>query len=118
MSLDLSKTAAQLYGAAPQLAGQREAQLKALARAAGFLGSVDPDAVEQRRSDGKTTFLVAGVDGDLAGATPVPPLPPDHIVVPVDGSHIDVDRHSPAKLFLINTGYVSLRYGELPDAAL
>jgi hypothetical protein len=118
VSLDLSKTAAQLYGAAPQLAGQREAQLKALARAAGFLGSVDPDAVEQRRSDGKTTFLVAGVDGDLAGATPVPPLPPDHIVVAVDGSHIDVDRHSPAKLFLINTGYVSLRYGELPDAAL
>ncbi|MEE8519361.1 MAG: DNA double-strand break repair nuclease NurA [Dehalococcoidia bacterium] len=118
MSLDLSQTAAQLYDAAPRLTERREAQLQALARAVGLLGSVDPDAVEQRRAEGKATFLVAGLDGKLAGATPVPPLPPDHVVVAVDGSHIDVDRHSPAKLFLINTGYVSLRYGELPDAAL
>ena len=49
---------------------------------------------------------------------PAPPLPPDHAVVAVDGSHIDVDRNLPLGCYVINTGYVSLRYGELPGADL
>ncbi len=118
MALDLSKTAAQLYDAAPQIAGQRRSHLEALARASTALDSADPAVVEQRRIDGKTTFLVAGLEGKLAGSIAAPTLPPDHVVVAVDGSHIDVDRHAPARLFLINTGYVVLRYGELPDARL
>ena len=122
MALDLSKTAAQLYAAAPRFAGQRSAKLQALARAVPLLESADAAAIEQRRMAGQSTWLAAGLDAStglaLAAVTPAPPLPRDHAVVAVDGSHIDVDRHAPVRCFLINTGYVSLRYGELPNAEL
>jgi hypothetical protein len=118
MALDLSKTAAQLYGAAAHFSGQRTAKLEALARAAEYLRTADADAIEQRRLEGKTTFLPAGLTGPMANTWPAPPLALDHIVVAVDGSHIDVDRHSPVRCFLINTGYVTIRYGDLPTADL
>ncbi|MDA1174304.1 MAG: DNA double-strand break repair nuclease NurA, partial [Chloroflexi bacterium] len=118
MALDLSQTAAQLHGAAPHFSGQRSAQLEALVRAAEYLRHADADAIEQRRLDGKTTFLAAGLTGAMAATWPAPPLANDHVVVAVDGSHIDVDRHSPVRCFLINTGYVTIRYGELPSADL
>lgn len=118
MSLDLSKTAAQLYGAAPQFAGQRSAKLDALAQAVTHLQSADADAIEQRRVDGQSTWLLARTLEPLTAVHDAPPVPPDHVVVAVDGSHIDVDRHSPVRCFLINVGYVQLRYGGLPDADL
>ena len=118
MALDLSKTATQLYGAAPHFSGQRSARIEALARAAVFLQTADTDAIERRRQKGKTTFLSAGLLGPMTQTWPTPPLAPDHIVVAVDGSHIDVDRHSPVRCFLINTGTVTIRYGELPSANL
>lgn len=118
MALDLSKTAAQLYGAVPHFSGQRSAKLEALAQAAEQLRIADADAIEQRRRDGRTTFLPAGLLGHLADTYPTPPLAQDHVVVAVDGSHIDVDRHSPVRCFLINTGFVTIRYGELPHADL
>jgi hypothetical protein len=122
MALDLTQTVTQLYDAAPHLTGQRTAKLESLTRAARFLREADPDAIEQRRLAGQTTFLAAGLAPGLAGAManayPAPPLPTDLVVVAVDGSHIDVDRHSPVRCFLINIGYVSLHYGELPHADL
>jgi len=118
MALDLTQTVAQLYDSASHFTGQRTAKLEALARAAEFLRDADPDTIEQRRLAGQTTFLAAGLSGAMASAYPAPPLPTDHVVIAVDGSHIDVDRHSPVRCFLINTGYVSLRYGELPHAEL
>ena len=125
MALDLTKTATQLYGAAPHFSGQRTAKLEALARAVTHLHAADPVAVEARRVGGRSTWLVAGLDAfagglpaGLAHATPASPLPADHVVVAVDGSHIDVDRHAPVRCFLVNTGFVSLRYGELPEATL
>ncbi len=118
MGLDLSQTAAQLYGAATYFSGQRLSKMDALARAAEYLRNADTDAIEQRRVDGKTTFLAAGLTGPMAEAWPTPALATDHVVVAVDGSHIDVDRHSPVRCFLINTGYVTICYGERPSAEL
>ncbi|MCH7482001.1 MAG: DNA double-strand break repair nuclease NurA [Chloroflexi bacterium] len=118
MALDLSKTVAQLADLTHGMSGQRDAHAAALAAALAHLASADPDAVEERRRSGQITWLAAGLDGALAGPIPPAPLLPDHMVVAVDGSHIDVDRHSPAQCYLVNIGYVSLRYGELPDAAL
>jgi hypothetical protein len=118
MALDLSKTASQIYGAAPHFSGQRSAQLEALVRASEHLHLADTDGIEKRRIEGKTTFLAAGLTGPMSETWPLPPLAPDHVVVAVDGSHIDVDRHSPVRCFLINTGYVTIRYGELPSADL
>jgi len=118
MSLDLGKTAAQVPGLARHLRERVGAKANTLERALAALGKADPANVERRRSAGKVTWLVAGLDGALARTMPRPPLPPDHIVVAVDGSHIDVDRHSPARCYLINLGHVLLRYGEQPDAWL
>ena len=127
MTLDLSQTAAQLYAAASHFTGQRAAKLQALATAVTHLQRADPEVIEERRLTGHSTWLVAGMAPLISHtASPLnlslskrpPPLPPDHVVVAVDGSHIDVDRHSPVRCFLINTGYVSLRYGEQPHAEL
>jgi hypothetical protein len=118
MALDLTKTAVHLYSASPRLIASRESQLQAIAAAVTLAAPADPNLIELRRVSGKSTWLVAGLDGALSGATPTPPLAPDHAIVAVDGSHIDVDRNSPVSCYLINTGYVSLRYGELPGADL
>lgn len=126
MTLDLSQAAAHLYAAASHFTGQRSAKQQALATAVTHLQGANPQVIEQRRLIGHSTWLVAGMAPLLSPTLPLapslskgpPPLPPDHIVAAVDGSHIDVDRHSPVRCFLINTGYVSLRYGEQPNAEL
>ena len=118
MALDLTKTAGQLYAAVPSMQEQWGSHRRALERAANHFAIVDPHETELRRASGKATWLIARLDGALRGAYPPPPLPPDHVVVAVDGSHVDVDRHAAARCFLVNIGYVSLRYGEMPHAEL
>ena len=118
MALDLTKTAGQLYGAAGMLRGQRIAHVEALAAAVQRFEAAEPNDVEARRQTGKATWLIAGLDGALAESYPAPTLPVDHAVAAVDGSHVDVDRHGPARCYLINLGYVLLRYGEIPRADL
>ena len=117
MSLDLHKTAAQLHHLTARLRGQREAQAEALANAQAYLRKADAVRVAERRPP-QFTWLPAGLDGELAEAY-APPVPPvEYVVVATDGSHIDVDRHAPARSSLVNIGHVVLRYGELADAAL
>ena len=118
MALDLTKTAGQLYAAIPSMQEQWGSHLRALERTAGHFATTDPHETEARRANGKATWLAARLDGALRGGFAPPPLPLDHVVVAVDGSHVDVDRHAAARCFLINIGYVSLRYGEVPHAEL
>ena len=118
MALDLTKTAGQVYAAMGLLRDQRSARLEALADAVTHLASADPLDTEARRRAGKATWLVAGVDGSMTGGMDPPPLPVDHVVLGVDGSHIDADRHAPAECYLVNIGHVCLRYGGTPDAVL
>ena len=116
MSLDFVKTAGQLYDATPSMRKQWGAHVKALDSAAFHLSTADPVDTEARRVNGKSTWLAARLDGALDGRFPAPPLPVDHMVIAVDGSHIDTDRHAAARCFLINIGSVSIRYGEVPHA--
>ena len=118
MALDLTKTAGQLYEAVPSMREQWGSHRRALEHAAWRFATADPHETEARRAGGKATWLVARLDGALRGGFAAPPLPPDHVVVAVDGSHVDVDRHAAARCFLINIGCVTLRYGELPHAEL
>ena len=118
MTLDLTKTAGQLYAAMPAVHEQRDSRERALETAALRFATADPQSIEERRSTGKATWLTARLDGALQGSSAPPPLPPEHVVIAVDGSHIDADRHSAARCFLINIGYVRLRYGEQPHAEL
>ena len=66
----------------------------------------------------KTSWLVAGLTGGIAGRTASPNPPADFTVIATDGSHIEVDRHQVARCFLLNISHVLLRYGHKPDAIL
>ena len=118
MSLDLHKTAAQIQGMAGRLKERQGDQRARLEKALRHLHSAGATQLEQRRREGKYTWLVAGLDGALAGRHHPPALPDDYVVLAVDGSHIDVDRHSPARCYLINIGRVLLQYGSRPNARL
>lgn len=118
MSLDLEQTAAQLGRLTGQLRSQRAALAAALTTAQTAIGDADPQELELKRKAGRYTWLAAGLDGQLAGAYTPPPLSGDYAVVATDGSHIGLDRHTPARSSLVNIGNVVLRYGELADAQL
>ena len=118
MSLDLHQTAAQLEQMTGQLHQRQADHDRALAAALAHLRDADAQALEERREQGRFVWPAAGLEGDVAAAHDPPPLPADYAVVAVDGSHIDIDRHSPARCYLINTGHVYLRYGELAEARL
>ena len=118
MALDLDKTAAQLGRLTAGLRQRGDVKADALAQALAALREADPEAVEARRAGGRVTWLVAGVEESLRDAFAAPPLPDDYMALSVDGSHVDVDRHSPARCYLINIGSAALRYGAQPGAEL
>ena len=120
MPLDLTKTAAQVISMIAGLKNRRAEQEKHLRYAMDTIGSpaIDLAALKKKIKNGKTTWLVAGIEDGLNEKHPLPPAPPDFTVLATDGSHIDVDRHHTTRCFLINIGSVALTYGRQPDAQL
>jgi len=120
MSLDLNKVAAQIEGMAASLKDDEANWKGCIGRALEVLReqSGDLEALREKIKNEKTTWLVAGLTDGLTARHPQPPCPADFAVLASDGSHIDVDRHSPARCYLINIGSVALRYGDKPDAIL
>jgi len=120
MSLDLNQLAAQIDGMAASLKAEEENWKGCLGRALEILHlqSADLDSLRRKIESSKTSWLVAGVSVQLVGSLQPPPCPPDFAVIASDGSHIDVDRHSPARCYLINIGSATLLYGQDPDAIL
>jgi len=120
MSLDLNRVAAQIEGMAAGLKAEQQEKEGRLGHALDVLRlkSNDLDALRRKIQSSKTTWLVAGVAGELTGRHKPASCPSDFAVIAVDGSHIDVDRHSAARCSLINIGSVVLRYGQKPDAIL
>ena len=120
MSLDLNQVAAQIEGMAAGLKAEQKEKEGHLSHALDVLRlkSGDLDSLRKRVETSKTTWLVAGIAGELIGRHGPISCPPDFAVIAVDGSHIDVDRHSAARCCLINIGSVVLRYGQKPDAML
>ena len=118
MALDLHSTAQQIEAMAQGMRARGEERAAHLDTALERLAATDSLLLERRRQEGQFTWLAAGLEGELARAFPPPPLPADHTILAVDGSHIDVDRHSPARCYLINIGRVHLRYGSQWEARL
>ena len=120
MSLDLSNTATQIDGMASDLQrrqGDREVRLQRALRAIQDFSVDGYNAARER--DGETPAWAApGVLEPPGSSYANPTSPVDFCVAAVDGSHIDVDRHMPARCFLINTGAAVLSYGSRPDARL
>ena len=120
MSLDLAKTALQIDGMADELRMRQDDRRRRVRRALAAASSLDVEDQEEkrRRSEATLAWPVPRVlDGPAARYSP-PPLPGDFSVVATDGSHIDVDRHMPARCFLINIGTSVLTYGSDAGARL
>ena len=120
MSLDLSKTAIQIDQMALELKARQSERAVRLERALGAIDSFSVPGYERKRHQSEQTLawnVPAVVDKPGARYTP-PMVPEEFCVVAADGSHIDVDRHTPARCFLINIGVSVLTYGAHPDARL
>ena len=120
LSLDLNNTALQIDSMALHLKARQGEHEQRLRNAMA--------AIDQLTTNGLDGLLSGGED-DLEWAVPrllegpsarypAPSEPADFCVVAADGSHIGVDRHMPARCFLINTGVAALTYGSRPDADL
>ena len=120
MALDLSRTAIQIDDMAASLkAGRADKHLR-LASARAAAHSFDPTTYTAKREhpDTHLNWIVPDIHEHLYAAYPPPPLPADYCVLGVDGSHIDVSRHIPARCYLINIGGMALRYGREANAGV
>ncbi|MDP2931975.1 MAG: DNA double-strand break repair nuclease NurA [Chloroflexota bacterium] len=122
MSLDLNKVVSQVGGMVARLRASGEERRQHLERALQVAGdeAIDLDALKEKiaASQGKTTWLVAGLVDGIARRYPAPGLPGEFDVLATDGSQIEVDRHRSTRCYLINIGAVSLHYGAVSRAAL
>lgn len=120
MSLDLMQVAEQIERMAAKLqAGQEEKQHRLqLALDTFTFAAKKFDFLKRRIETSKTTWLTAGLEEELDLRASAPPCPDNFVVLAVDGSHIDVDRHRSTYCFVINIGMVRLDYGKKPAAFL
>ena len=120
MSLDLAKTATQIERMAEDMRSRRSDMEGRLARARRQVESFDTSEYEAKRARSSDTlnWTPPRVDEDPSARFDPPSIPDDFCVAAVDGSHIDVDRHLPARCCLVNIGSCTLTYGSAPDAVL
>jgi hypothetical protein len=119
MSLDLTKVAPELLGMVGRLSSERAGRKARLNSALETLHKVnDISALQKKIEQSKTDWPVAGLVELPDHHYLAPPAPTDFNVIATDGSHIGVDRHQPARCYLINIGSVVLKYGSNPDAEL
>ena len=83
-----------------------------------FYKKSDPKVIEQKRNQGNHKWLAAKFLDHNATINAPKLIPQDYRVIAVDGSHIDVDRHSPIKCVVLNIGTVIFTYGSNPSAIL
>ena len=119
MSLDLSETVVQIDALAGRLTGVWTDHGHRLQTALRAFVEADPLEVKGRAdsSQGRPYLFASPVD-EFAGRYRPGAAPWDFCVASVDGSHIDVDRHTPARCYLINVGGCILTYGSRADARL
>ena len=119
MGLDLSATVTQIDSLARRLHDGTDDRARRLDRALTAMREADPAEVRQKAEAGHSRpFLCATPVDSFSGAYSAEEIPDDFCVVSVDGSHIDIDRHTPPRCYLINIGGCLLTYGSEPDAQL
>ena len=119
MALDLAETIAQIDALAGRLDHDREDRARRLGLALRAMSEADSQNVRHKvESSRGRPYLCAGIEEGLAVAYAPPSTPASFSVASVDGSHIDVDRHLPARCYLINLGGCLLTYGSASDALL
>jgi hypothetical protein len=118
MTLDVSQVYGQIEAMVGDIKSRREDFGRKLDAAATALEAAgrQQDLLRVKIDGAKTTWLVAGLKEGILNRYPAGACPKDYVVAASDGSHIDVDRHQSARLFLLNTGLAALRYGSSPGA--
>ena len=114
MALDLTRTAVQIDDMATALRAGHADKAARIRNALSAARSFDPTLyIGKREQPGADlNWIAPEIPERLDSSFAPPPLPDDFCVVGVDGSHIDVSRHIPARCYLINIGGMSLRYGD------
>ena len=121
MALDLGATMLQLDQVAMNLGrnySDRRGRLLAVVEAARRISPQEAREKTRKETVTNRPFMTAQVVDSLVGSHAPTEPPTDWCAVSVDGSHIDVDRHTPARCFLVNIGISALTYGSRPDANL
>jgi len=119
MSLDLARAVQQIDALAQRLDVGRDDRARRLDHALNAMRGADTSEVRSKADlgQGRPYLYATPVDG-LADRYGPPQVPGDFCVASVDGSHIDVDRHTPVRCYLINIGGCVLTYGSHADARL
>ena len=103
MPIDFSKSLNQL----PNLIGRLNLAInkkqEKLHNAKLALGKLEVADTNSRAASGKVTWLSSGLRDHPLKTFKSLPLEDNHIVMAVDGSHVDVDRHSSAFYYLFRT---------------
>ena len=121
MTLNFERLAKQLDSVGPRL---REQAQEGQARLAQALETVRAwagrtDSLCERLETASTSWTVAEPLGEaMDAAFAAPPAPDEYVALASDGSHIDVERHSPIPCYLLNLGWARIRYGSRPEADL
>lgn len=120
MSLDISKIATQVSGMLAKLQSDSSVRLQRLQLALDTIHAQSSKTKElaEKIEASRTSWLVAGVVDKLDAHCAPSALPANYTVLTTDGSHIDIDRHRPARCYLINIGTVILNYGANSSAKL
>jgi len=120
MSLDFDQVAAQVEHMVSRIKAGEIIREQRLRYALDVLKNTDVDSLKAKidRSVSTCTWLVAGLHDALNRMYEAIPCPVDYTAISTDGSHIEVDRHMPARCCLINIGSASMSYGEHPNAFL
>jgi hypothetical protein len=120
MSLDFDQVAAQVEHMVSRIKAGEIDREQRLRYALDVLQTTDVDALKIKieQSISTCTWLVAGIHDVLNCTHDAIICPSDYIAISTDGSHIDADRHMPARCCLINIGSASLSYGDNPNALL
>ena len=114
MALDLGQTVHQLLPALDGVALDIYTRSQRLDAAIDRALAVPADEAAFRTATvGRRPYISArtGSEG-LLGSRPPPEVPTDWTCLPVDGSHIDVDRHLPLRCHVINLGGCAITYGK------
>ncbi|MGQ0794249.1 MAG: DNA double-strand break repair nuclease NurA [Deltaproteobacteria bacterium] len=75
-------------------------------------------ALSEKESMSKTSWLTAGISSPLDSVHPLPARPRSYTAISSDGSQIFPDRHEPLSCFLINISSVHLGYGDRARASM
>jgi hypothetical protein len=118
MTLDLRKISNHMHRLTDWVVRHQDSRRRVLARAIENARRMEVSVVEARRLEGHATWLVAGLDSELLTRIQAPPPVSSYSAIAVDGSQIDIDRHSPVRCYVINIGRACFQYGEYPSAML